>query len=119
MANSPCKMHNPKFSYSQIKFPETEIFLARIHLVCQKLIGFIHLLDSLSNLIKSILQQQKKSFANKPIILSKVFAFCCWRSKYFFSQEGNVLFQVSLEKCKIIFFKIFLPLLKGIPQLHI
>ena len=63
MANSPCKMHNPEFSYSQIKF-RTEIFLARIHLVCQKLIGFIHLLDSLSIFIKSYIAPmwQKKKY---------------------------------------------------------
>lgn len=37
----------------------TEIFLARIHFVCQKLIGFIHLLDPLSNLIKKVYCSKK------------------------------------------------------------
>ena len=119
MAHSACKMHNPKFSYSQIKFPDGDIFgpdsfsLSEINWVHPFVGHFIQFHEKLKE------EEKTLSFANKPIILSKVFAFCCWRSKYFFSQEGNVLFQVSLEKCKIIFFKIFLPLLKGIPQLHI
>jgi len=49
-----------------------------------------------------VAEEKILSFADKPIILSKVFAFCCWWSKYFFSQEGNVSFKVS-KTCKTKF----------------
>ena len=96
MANSPCKMQNPKFSYSQIKFPETEIFLARIHLVCQKLIEIIHFLDTKKK--KNSFRQQTNNFVKSICFLRP------WRRKYFFSrEEENVLFKVSLRPARLFF----------------
>jgi len=93
MANSPRKMHNPDFSYSQIKFPDRDIFgpdsfgLSEINWVHPFVGPFIQF-------DKKSLLQQKNPFANKPIILSKVFAFFCFSRKYFFSRKINVLFKV-------------------------
>ena len=96
----PCKMHNPEFSYSQIKF-RTEIFLAWIHLVCQKLIGFIHLLDSLSNFIKSYIAPtwQKKNiiFCRQTNNFVKSICFLLLEEQIFLFSRRKCFVQSQLD----------------------
>lgn len=54
----PARCTIPSFLILKLN-SRTEIFLAQIHLVCQKLIGFIHLLDTLSNFMKNWKKKKK------------------------------------------------------------
>ena len=102
MANSlPAGCTIPSFLILKLN-SRTEIFLARIHLVCQKLIEIIHLLDKKDFFAeKNSFRQQTNNFVKSICFLRP------WRRKYFFSrEEENVLFKVSLRPARL-FFSIF------------
>ena len=105
MAHSACKMHNPKFSYSQIKFPDGDIFgpdsfsLSEINWVHPFVGHFIQFHEKLKEEEKNIIFcQQTNNFVKSICFLlleEQIFLFS--RRKCFvpsqFGKMQNYIFQ--------------------------
>jgi len=113
-------MHNPKFSYSQIKFPDRDIFgpdsfsLSEINWVHPFVGHFIQFREKLYCRRRKniIFCQQTNNFV-------KSICFLLLKEQIFLFSRRRCFVPSQFRPAKLYFFKIFLPLFIGILQLHV
>ena len=112
MANSPLQMHGPSFLILKLN-SRTEIFLAEIHLICQKLIGFIHLLDSLPNFKLKRIAPLWHHVTPCTHVTGKNIIFCQQTNNFAFDWGANIsflkreMFCSKLKPATFVFFLLF------------
>ena len=106
-------MHDPSFLILKLN-SRTEIFLAEIHLICQKLIGFIHLLDSLPNFKLKRIAPLWHHVTPCTHVTGKNIIFCQQTNNFAFDWAANISFlkremfcSKSLKPATFVFFSSF------------
>ena len=131
MANSPRKMHNPDFSYSQIKFPDRDIFgpdsfgLSEINWVHPFVGPFIQFDKKKFIAAKKSFCRQTNNFVKSICFLllqQEIFLFSqnkCFVQSYIFVKTGQKYFSFCYTDClPITVATLFAPFLNpGFPYL--